>query len=366
MRVLGLGTSVPPQRIAQVDAVRESAPLVCGEPRQERILRALFERSGVSTRHSVVLREPDTGGAPTQEFYPPARGAEDRGPGTEARMLMYERHSADLAAAAGAEALGDHDRSRISHVVTVSCTGFHAPGLDVALVERLGLPPAAERTHVGFMGCHGLFNAMATARALTAAEPAARVLVCATELCSLHFHYGWDSDRLVANALFADGAAAALCAGGPGEAVLHVEATGTHLFADSADAMSWRIGDHGFVMTLSPRVPTLIRDAVPEPLTRWLARHDLTPADIPTWAVHPGGPRILTAFEQALALPPDALATSRDVLSRYGNMSSATIGFILGEMVEAGVEGRAVAVGFGPGLVGEWMLVRFGDGGEGR
>lgn len=360
MRIVGLGTCVPPLRISQSAAARASGPLVCRDARQERALGALFERSGIDTRHSVLLRGSPAGEAPSQDFYAPATGPDDRGPGTAARMHEYQAHAEALAAAACEEALGEVDRDTVSHVVTVSCTGFYAPGLDVTLLDRLGLAADVGRTHVGFMGCHGLFNGLAVARALIAAHPGARVLVCATELCSLHFHYGWDSDGLVANALFADGAAAALCAGGDGDAALRVEACGSRVFPDSRDAMTWRIGDHGFHMTLSASVPTLIRSAVPAALTTWLAGSHLTPDDIAAWAVHPGGPRILSAFEEGMGLAADTLSVSRAILAAYGNMSSATIAFILRRMVQDGVVGRGVAVGFGPGLVGEWMLLRFG------
>src|SRR5690606_25220141 len=149
------------------------------------------------------------------------------------------------------------------------------------------------------------------------------------ELCSLHFAYGWDPEATVANALFADGAGAVVCSASEPTAPWHVRATGTLLMEDSREDMTWRIGDHGFRMTLSARVPDLIRGRLGGWLREWLARHDLGLEEVATWAVHPGGPRILGAVEEALSLEPGSTAVSRDVLEAHGNMSSATILFIL-------------------------------------
>src|SRR5262249_12623418 len=147
--------------------------------------------------------------------------------------------------------------NRITHVITVSCSGFHAPGFDVALIKKLGLSRAVARTHVGFMGCHGLLNGLRVAQGFIGSDPSACVLLCAVELCSLHHQYRWDSEQIVANSLFADGATAVVARDGDRETpyVYELQATGSTLIDDSEDAMSWRIGDHGFTMTLSARVP---------------------------------------------------------------------------------------------------------------
>lgn len=352
MRVIGLGTCVPAGRISQAQAAQESLALAGADARQQRMLRALYLRSGVRTRHSVIVE----GGAPEQarqRFFRAPEAATDRGPTTAERMREYEAAAEGLAVRAAGEALEGWDRDIVTHVVTVSCTGFFAPGIDVGLVRELGLRPSVERTQVGFMGCHGLFNGLAVARALVRADPGSSVLVCATELCSIHYQYGWDSERLVANALFADGAAALLCTGGDGPGLLRIDATGSQLVPGSEAAMTWRVRDHGFEMTLSPEVPQLIRDHLPAGLAGWLDNIGTALADVRTWAVHPGGPRILSAVEQALALDASALAASRDVLARYGNMSSATIAFILRDLAQAGAPGPAVAIGFGPGMIVE-------------
>jgi predicted naringenin-chalcone synthase len=197
-------------------------------------------------------------------------------------------------------------------------------------------------------------------RAFVEANPSACVLLCAVELCSLHYQYGWDAERMIANALFADGAAAMVVV--PPEAGEQrfgytVLADGSRLLPACEDAMSWRIGDNGFVMTLSPRVPELIATQVRPWLTGWLARHGLTPESVGSWAVHPGGPRILSAFDEAIRPGPSKLATSLGVLAECGNMSSPTLGFILRRLRDDGAPRPCVAIGFGPGLAVEAALL---------
>jgi predicted naringenin-chalcone synthase len=231
--------------------------------------------------------------------------------------------------------------------------------VDRELIQALGLRPRVERTHVGFMGCHGALNGLRVARAFTAADPRACVLVCAVELCSVHYHYGWDPQKSVANALFSDGAAAVVgTAAETVERAWWVAATGSCLFPDSADAMTWTIGDHGFEMTLSPRVPDLLGQHLRPWLRDWLADNRLTLDQVASWAIHPGGPRILGAIEKALGLPREATVASREILAEYGNMSSPTVLFILERLQRRQAPRPCVALGFGPGLTAEAVLFR--------
>jgi alpha-pyrone synthase len=265
----------------------------------------------------------------------------------------------------------------ITHLVTVSCTGFFSPGLELILLDTLGLRPTVERVNVGFMGCHGAINGLRVARALALSNPRNRVLLCAVELCSLHYAFAWDPDRVVGNAVFADGAAAlVLAAGAPGDdlarretvspntaapnaaAPISIAATGSCLIPNSADAMSWTIGDHGFEMFLSTRVPDLIQAHLRPWFDEWLAENGLRVEDIGSWALHPGGPRIVSAVEQCLGLPESASAASREVLATYGNMSSPTILFVLDRLRQDGARMPCVALGFGPGLAAEAALFR--------
>jgi prepilin-type processing-associated H-X9-DG protein len=364
MVVTGLGTAVPECRIAQTDAYEATQQLCCDSDEHRRVMELIYQGAGVQERGTVLLSEPTITRTDAAVFLRPRSDGDDRGPTTQARMEKYEEHSLTLALASSEAALAqaDQDVSEITHLVTVSCSGFHAPGFDIGLIQKLGLPPDTARTHVGFMGCHGSFNALRVAKAFVDADPRAVVLICSVELCSLHHHYGWATDKVIANALFADGSAAVVCRSAspdqvPAHAKYQMIRSGSHLIPQTTGAMSWRIGDHGFEMTLSQKVPSLIEQHLKGWLTTFLARDGLTIADVRGWAIHPGGPRILDSCVAALALDGDAVAPARDVLSRYGNMSSATILFLLDRLKQESLDGPVVAIGFGPGLTIEAMLL---------
>jgi predicted naringenin-chalcone synthase len=267
-------------------------------------------------------------------------------------MQVYEAEAPPLAIKASMEALASAGTrpDQITHLVTVSCTGFAAPGFDIALVNGLGLSPSVQRTHVGFMGCHASLNGLRVASAFAGSDPTARVLVCSVELCSVHYHYGWDPPKVVANALFADGAGALVGAATGPAGVWRLSASGSRLIPEAADTMTWTIGDHGFGMTLSKRIPEVIAAHLRPWLDEWLAGHGVSVGDVRSWAIHPGGPKILDAAAGTLRLPPDAVWASREVLAEYGNMSSATVLFILKRLLDRGARPPGVALGFGPGL----------------
>jgi predicted naringenin-chalcone synthase len=364
--ILGLGTAVPPTVVNQTEALEIARALCCRTGEQATWLPGMYGHTGIDTRH--VILGPDLvgdalhGTQNARTVIVKRRTADDAGPTTGERMRIYADEAVPLALRAARQAL---DRSglaphQLTHLITVSCTGFFAPGVDVELIRGLPLAPTVQRTHVGFMGCHGALNGLRVARALTTADPDARVLLCALELCSLHYQYGWDPQRVIANALFADGAAAVI--GGPSGAApgnaWRAAAEGSYLFANTADAMTWTVGDHGFVMTLSKRVPALIAAGLRPWLEGWLAQHGVALADVGSWAVHPGGPRILDAVENALGLAPGATAASRAVFAQYGNMSSPTVLFILDHLQRLGAPRPCVALGFGPGLMAEAVLFR--------
>ena len=353
--IAGIATAVPPHRIHQDDSAEIARGYCCETKEQDRIFSAIFRLSGVETRHSVLLETDEGERAARQSFYGSAE------PTTRDRMKAYEEHAGPLAARAAAGAFDDagiHPR-RATHVVTVSCSGFVSPGVAHALIRLLGLDPDIARTHVGFLGCHGLLNGLRVARAFAEADPSACVLLCAVELCSLHFRYRWDPERMVANALFADGAAAMVVLPGSSASpsTYEILAQGSTTLPDCEDAMSWRVGDHGFTMTLSPRVPDLIGQYVRPWLSGWLGRHGHTPRSIGSWAVHPGGPRILSVFGETMGLERSDLQPSFRVLADHGNMSSPTLGFVLRNLCEAGARRPCVAIGFGPGLAVEVTLL---------
>lgn len=356
-KIVGIGTALPRHQILQQDAAAIARGFSCETAEQERLFAAIFRRSGVEARGSVVLTAPDGDLTARQSFYGAAN------PTTALRMERYETEAGPMAAESARRGLADAgiEPDRVTHLVTVSCTGFVAPGVDQALMKWVGLRPDVARTHVGFMGCHGLLNGLRVARAFAEADEAACVLLCAVELCSLHLQYGWDSERMVANALFADGAASLIVAprdmpDGAGRAC-SILAVGSTVFPGCEDAMSWRIGDHGFAMTLSPRVPELVGRELRPWLSRWLADRGRAIESIGSWAVHPGGPRILSAVGEALGLEPSALSVSSRVLAEHGNMSSATIAFVLERLRAAAAPGPWVAMAFGPGLAVEIALL---------
>jgi predicted naringenin-chalcone synthase len=365
MVIAGIGTATPPHTISSADAAEIAQRLAREPPERRRLFHALYRRSGVLTRHSVVLTASDGQLAARQSFFGPEE------PTTFARMRRYEIEAGPLAVSAARSALGDAaiEPGRVTHLVTVSCTGSYAPGFDADLIRELDLARDVARTHIGFMGCHGLLNGLRVARAFVAADGSAVPLVCAVELCSLHHQYEGDAEQIVANALFADGAGAVVGVGvgvgaGAGRTPAgyaepyRLVASGSTIVEDSADAMSWRVGDRGFVMTLSPRVPGIIAANLRPWLEGWLARHDLDVPSVGSWAVHPGGPRIVSAVGEALGLDPSLLLPSRRVLEEFGNMSSPTILFILDRLRRAGAPRPCVSLAFGPGLAVEAALLQ--------
>jgi predicted naringenin-chalcone synthase len=373
--LLGIGTAVPPA-LTQQQLADLALERCCFSPTHRAALQRMFLRCGVGSRGSVLAREASgtrddpnahedaDALAEIRAFYSSAQDSSHRGPGTAQRMRRYALEAPPLAQSAASAALAAAQISAdaVAHLITVSCTGFVAPGLDGELIRRLDLRPDVRRLHIGFMGCHAAFNALAAARDSVLADPDAIVLVCCVELCTLHFTYDSDPQTLVAAALFADGAAATVVAGanhlnGSTGAHWQLRQTASRLVPQCADAMTWTVGDHGFQMTLSPEVPELIRRHVKPWCEKWLDEQNIAISEISNWAVHPGGPKILTAVEESLSLIPGALDCSRQILQDHGNMSSNTVLFILQALAAQNATGPCVAIGFGPGLMMEGMLL---------
>jgi predicted naringenin-chalcone synthase len=364
--ILGIGTAVPAFAISQTDGAQVAKALCCKTEEHATWLPTMFSRTGIEKRHlafdAQVLIDIMEGTQVSQSVFLPTGAVDDDGPTTGQRIKHYVEQATPLALAAAREAL---DRSgltpnAITHLITISCTGFAAPGVDYALITGLGLPPTTQRTNIGFMGCHAALNGLRVASAFTTADPDARVLMCAVELCALHYQYRWEPQRVVANAIFADGAAAVV--GAPPEAApagaWQAVAAGSCLLPDSRSAMSWTIGDNGFEMTLSKQVPSLLAKYLRPWVEKWLGQNGLKIGDVGSWAIHPGGPRILDAAEDSLGLPKAASWAAREVFASYGNMSSPTVLFILDRLRAAQAPRPCVAMGFGPGLAAEAVLFR--------
>jgi alpha-pyrone synthase len=351
-----IGTAVP-----AFDVHRTFVDFAAGLLPSERH-RALFdrmvERGGIEHRFSPL--HPRALPMPAGLASEPIE-AEDfyrRGnfPTTGERMRAYEHSALDLAlnAVENLDLQGREDE--VTHLVVVSCTGFYAPGLDLQLVERLGLDSSVERTVVGFMGCYAGINALRLARHIVRSEPSARVLVVCLELCTLHFQETPEIEQILSFLVFGDGCAAALVTAD--REGLSLDRFRTLLAPEDPGLITWTIGDSGFDMVLSGKVPGAVGRAL-------AARGpDLfgngSPDDVDLYAVHPGGRSVLDAVENALELPAEKLAASRGVLRSYGNMSSATILFVLASLMSAdpAPDRRGLAMAFGPGLTAETLQFR--------
>jgi len=329
------------------------------DDRERRLVRAVYRHSGIDRRHSV-LRNYD--GEGEGAFFRRDAGGMLRGPGTAARNDIFSAESRAMSVALARKVIGNCPwltPAGVTHVVTVSCTGFYNPGPDYYIVRELGMSDATQRYHLGFMGCYAAFPALRMAAQFCAADPSAVVLVMCLELCSLHLQLNGSEDNLLANSLFADGAGAAIVSARepePGAPAYRLAGFRSALVPAGEQDMTWRIGDQGFDIALSSYVPRLIGSNIRELIGPALAAGGLSLYDVDMWAVHPGGKSIIDQVQRTLGLSDGQVSTSREVLRRCGNMSSATILFVLEEILKRpsgkGRE-RVCAVAFGPGLTVE-------------
>jgi predicted naringenin-chalcone synthase len=247
-----------------------------------------------------------------------------------------------------------NEASRITHLVVTTCTGFSAPGIDLDLVRRCGLPDGIERTMIGFMGCYAAVSGLKLARHIVRSDPQARVLLINIEICTLHIRETSELEKLLCFCLWGDGCAASLVTAEPHG--IELDSFCCAVADEQRDLMTWDIRDHGFDMVLSGKVPAAILEALRGNQDAILGGR--APKAIDLWAVHPGGRSILDAVERALDLESAALEPSREVLRRYGNMSSPTVMFVMQEMLKAPGGLLGCGMSFGPGLTAETMLFR--------
>ena len=325
-----------------------------GGERLRRCIEKLYDSSAIEKRHSVV--------ADIDSFYVPLSDGSFETPSTHRRNDLYIEYGRRLFVEAGRKVLrANRGCGPVTHVITVSCTGFYNPGPGVDIIKALGLPVSVHRFHIGFMGCYGAFPALKLAQAICASDASATVLIVSVELCTLHAQSCTDIDTLLAGTIFADGAAAALVSGLEPEdkAGFALRDFYSYIIADSEELMTWRIAEQGFKMTLSRKLPQTIGRNVRGILEGAFGQWDISQEDIEHWAVHPGGKAILDQIEAALGID-DCLRDCRWVLGRFGNMSSATILFIL-ERILRGRGSKAgenvLAMGFGPGVTVEAALM---------
>lgn len=334
-RINAIATAIPATDVH--GAYGEWAERQLTDPREAALFRRMLVRGGISHRYSV-LAESD-GRLDFGSFYNSGSS-----PSTSERMERYAEGAPELALEAAQKL---PDCKGITHLVLASCTGFMAPGLDQIIARRLGLAADVERVFIGFMGCYAGVTALRTAAHLVRSQPKARVLTIAVELCTLHLQETGDLEALLAMGQFADGAAAALVTGS-GSGIAIDDGLSAAL-GESDELITWHIGDTGFVMHLSGAVPARFADALGDPALVDRITGGLPVEALTGWAVHPGGRSVLDAVERGLGLTPDALAASRGVLADCGNMSSATVLFVLQRLMADRPE-SGVALAFGPGL----------------
>jgi predicted naringenin-chalcone synthase len=343
-----IATAVPEHDVH--DAFAAFAENMLADPRLRAVFRRMVSRAEIAHRYSFFDPQKDSGqflSHDAHDFYRPGNF-----PDTARRMELFEQSAPVLMRKAVDQlALSEQERSGITHVLVTCCTGLYAPGLDFEIVDHLGLSPGVERTMIGFMGCFAAINALKLARHIVRSDPKAGVLMVNLELCTLHFQETQELEQVLSFLVFADGAAASLITAH--EQGFALDSFNAVMVPGTRELITWKIRGLGFDMLLSGRVPAELGRALHE--CKLMSERD----GIDLWAVHPGGRSILDAVERGLELPPDALATSREVLSCFGNMSSATVMFVLQRMMQQARPGqRGCAMSFGPGLTAETMRFR--------
>jgi predicted naringenin-chalcone synthase len=362
-RIISLGTAVP-QYGSRQNRILEYMQGAYADETASRKLKILFHQSGIETRHSVV---PDFGNEKTGA---PLFKDNHYLPNVEERMNVYKEHAVPLAIAAIESALEKLDTSaadfEFTHLITVTCTGLYAPGIDAEIVERLGLPDDIFRTTVNFMGCNAAFHALKLGDIIVRAEPDAKVLIVCVELCTIHFQPKNNHDNLLSNTIFGDGAAAAIITSDVyGKDHHHCGLTINGFYSlllnKGKDLMGWNITPVNFEMILDAKVPEFIGNEINNIVLKAGNKFNIQPDGINHWAIHPGGKKILDTIKKQMHLPDDGLQSSYNVLEEYGNMSSPTILFVLNEIGKAllQIDETIFAVGFGPGLSIETALLTY-------
>ena len=340
-----IGTAVPEHDVH--DAFVGFAEMMLVDPRLRALFRRMASRADITHRYSFLDPQTDPkrfSAHDAHEFY---RLGDF--PNTARRMKLFEQCAPELMRKAlDRLLLSEEERSGITHVLVTCCTGLYAPGLDFEIVDHLGLSTGVERTMVGFMGCYAAINALKLARHIVRSDPRAGVLMLNLELCTLHLQETQELEQVLSFLVFADGAAASLITAR--EQGFALDSFKAVMVPNTRELITWKIRGLGFDMLLSGQVPGELGRALHE--GELMAER----GDVDLWAVHPGGRSVLDAVEKWLELPTDSLAASREVLSAFGNMSSATVMFVLERMMQQARPGqRGCAMAFGPGLTAETM-----------
>ena len=358
-KITSIATGVPAHKYSQTDLLAFANRAYNNSETDSRKLKFLYSKSGITHRHSVL---PD--------FYPEKSESilfsknENAVPDISKRMDIYNAEAAALSVDTITNCIsGKIDKKEITHLITVSCTGMSAPGLDLQIMELMGLPKNIVRTSVNFMGCYAAIHAMKIADAFCKSAEDANVIIVCTEFCTLHFQTDKTIDNLTSSLLFADGCAAMLMQGNAGKGLL-IENFFSDVTFEGRDDMSWKISSAGFLMTLSGYVPGLIKADFERLVKEALGKTGRTKKDITHWCIHPGGTKILESISKSMGLEKKALEYSYEILNDYGNMSSPTVLFVLKKIlneVEATGQKDAVVFGaaFGPGLTMETFTATY-------
>jgi predicted naringenin-chalcone synthase len=358
-----IAVASPPYKVLQTKAAEELKIRMPGRPAIARLIDTVAVHSGIESRFIVI---PDAEDSVENKFFT-SEGIHFK-PGTKLRMMEYEKWSKLLSEEAVKKLLikTEFDPVKINRLITISCTGFFAPGLDLHLVNSFNLPLLVKRTNIGFMGCAASiigFNSVLESMN-SSNETENNTLLVSVELCSLHLQTEPTKDNILANLIFADGAAAALFTSHgklKSNGRLKLFATQSIFFRDSEEYMGWKIGDFGFEMILSGELPKIILEQAVPAIKKILENFGLNANQVKYWALHPGGRAILDSLQSGLKLNDDDMLPSRTVLKNYGNMSSATILFVLENIISANVISPGeicCAVAFGPGLSMEVALLK--------
>lgn len=360
--ITAIGTANPPYKRSQKEIAEIIGISLKLNPVKRRVLKAIYKSSGIEERYSVLS---DYCKMPGEfDFFPNEPTAAF--PSTAQRMEIYKDHALTLGLRAIQNCF-DHakncDKKEITHLITISCTGMYAPGIDIEIVQQLELNSSTNRTAINFMGCYGAFNGMKVADAICRAEPDAKVLMVCIELCSIHFQKDLATTNIISNAIFADGAAAILIEAKPqNQTYFSLESFHCDLIPQTKQEMAWHIADHGFDIVLSSYVPEIIKSGIASFMEKLLSRSTWSAREIDYYAIHPGGLKILQACEGALQISADDNRHSYEVLRKYGNMSSATVLFVLksiwDSLREQDNNKKIFSCAFGPGLTLESVLIK--------
>jgi alpha-pyrone synthase len=357
--ITAIGTAVPQNCFPQMQIAEFMASALQMDDYNQRRLKALYRTTKITKRHSVLT---DYGKHFSEhQFYPQSVDLEPF-PSISQRMMAYQEYALPLCLEAIENLKQDIPSKGITHIITVSCTGMYAPGLDIEIISSLGLNTTIQRTAINFMGCYGAFNGLKMADIICKADPKAKVLMLSVELCTIHFQKKMDEDFLLSNALFADGAAAVLIEAEGGNNSLEMRSFFCDLYFEGKQDMAWKVADFGFEMTLTSYIPKLVKTGIKSLIDRLLDNAGMTNQDINLYAMHPGGKAILEAIETALEITKEDNKYSYEVLRDYGNMSSCTVLFVLNEILkntsESDKNKNILSCAFGPGLTLESMVLR--------